>query len=168
MGLDIDGLATVVSGTGDPTVAPGHPAPPGSLYLRTNGEHWRKTGASDLLWANITLITLTPGVLAAGTTQNYAPVGAPPGPTIIRQAVDALGSALGGLVPVGGDGRIICLENISVNVAQTLTLVHVDAGSAAANQIICPTGLDVIIPDRGVAILIYDGTATSWRVVSVT
>jgi hypothetical protein len=40
----------IMSGTVDPSAGDGIEAPVGSLYLRTNGEHWRKTGAGDTQW----------------------------------------------------------------------------------------------------------------------
>jgi|GEM_PF-3115827 len=40
----------IMSGAADPSAAGGVAAPIGSLYLRTNGEHWRKTGAADTQW----------------------------------------------------------------------------------------------------------------------
>lgn len=48
--LSLDDLALIVSRVEDPTVVPGYEAPVGSLYLRTNGLIYRKTGAANVDW----------------------------------------------------------------------------------------------------------------------
>lgn len=47
----------VLTGTADPTVGAGTPAPVAAVYLRNNagvGELWLKTGAGDTAWTKQT------------------------------------------------------------------------------------------------------------------
>jgi hypothetical protein len=106
---------------------------------------------------------ITPSELAAGTTQNYAPTSLSTASTL-RQAVNAAGSVLGGLTG-GYDGRILVVHNISTGAAETLTLNHEDASSTAANRFVLPTGVALIIVDRGTVTLRYDSTSSRWRLV---
>ena len=48
-GIEIGDQVIVVSGVGDPSVI-GYPAAIGSMYLRTNGETWKKIGSADTAW----------------------------------------------------------------------------------------------------------------------
>jgi hypothetical protein len=63
------------------------------------------------------------------------------------------------------DGRVIILRNAS---GFTMTLSHEDALSVDANRITCPGSANVVIPNRGGAILVYDATAARWYVASYT
>jgi hypothetical protein len=54
-GINLDDLVGIFAGSADPTAGLGEAAPVGSLYLRSNGELWSKTGALDLNWTKFDL-----------------------------------------------------------------------------------------------------------------
>lgn len=60
------------------------------------------------------------------------------------------------------DGDVVMFWN---TVAQTLTLKHEDAGSAAANRIVCPGGADMDFAADAMGMLQYDATTDRWRVL---
>lgn len=59
-------------------------------------------------------------------------------------------------------GTLIVLSNYKAN---PVTFQNLDAGSAAANQIVTGTGAGVIVADGQTIWLWYDGDDTVWRVV---
>jgi hypothetical protein len=56
---------------------------------------------------------------------------------------------------------------LNVDTVDTLTLLHQDAGSAAANQFTLPDGAALAIPPGGGVFLLYDFTSSMWRVLSL-
>lgn len=61
----------------------------------------------------------------------------------------------------GAAGRLLL---VTYTGAATLTLTH-DATSTAANRFYCPGSANVSIGPNGVALLVYDGTSSRWRVL---
>ena len=110
----------------------------------------------------------TPGALAAGTTQDYT--GLLTGTAnngmrhLVRLEGDAGGtSALGGIDATSAqDGDTFKLVNVSAN---NVTLNHQDAGSAAANRIISPTGANYVLGADESAEIYYDATDSRWRIL---
>ena len=49
-GIDIGHSVNVLAGVDDPSVGLGVVAPVGSMYLRTNGQTFKKTGVADTAW----------------------------------------------------------------------------------------------------------------------
>lgn len=64
----------------------------------------------------------------------------------------------------GTMGRLLMLLNVSS--ANTITLVHDSASSAATNRFILPSSVNLVINANSAVILRYDGTNLRWRVVS--
>lgn len=62
-------------------------------------------------------------------------------------------------------GTRLILENAS---ASKVSVTNSDAGSAAANQILTSSGATLALPPNTAVELVYDGTATKWRVVNVS
>lgn len=62
-------------------------------------------------------------------------------------------------------GTRVILENVS---AAKVSVTDSDAGSVAANQILTGTGGTLGLPPNTSIELVYDGTATKWRVVTVS
>ena len=52
--------------------------------------------------------------------------------------------------------------------AQTITVKHQDAAAAAADRIVTVDGADLVLKVGGSITLVYDGTASRWKVVSHT
>lgn len=52
-GISLDDIVGLFQGTDDPTSGAGEAAPVGSLFLRTNGELYQKTGAADTAWTQL-------------------------------------------------------------------------------------------------------------------
>jgi len=75
---------------------------------------------------------------------------------------------LTGIVPLASaannSGRLMYLVNVGSN---TITLKPEDALSTAANRFITHNGNNLSLPAGHVAICIYDGVASRWRVWSV-
>lgn len=52
-GIELGNLALLLDGSVDPSAASGVVAPQGSVYLRTSGETWLKTGSGDTNWEQL-------------------------------------------------------------------------------------------------------------------
>ena len=64
----------------------------------------------------------------------------------------------------GADGRLIYWFN--GNTSSNLVLAHDSASSSAANRILCPNSANFTMTPRSGVALIYDSTASRWRVLS--
>jgi len=80
-----------------------------------------------------------------------------------RLSTDALRTITG--LADGGAGATRMIVNVGAN---TLRLGHQNAGSLAANRIICPGGVNLDLGPDGTATLIYDNTTDRWRVFATT
>lgn len=92
---------------------------------------------------------------------NYAPTGIATA-NIIRVDSDG-GYNITGLSASQTEGRVILIENDGTN---PLFLTDEDANSTAANRF--AIGYDLTVSPDQVIALIYDGTASRWRIVSST
>lgn len=106
------------------------------------------------------LVATSPAALAAGNNNDYAGIG---NSSFARLSADAAGSTLTGIT-AGASGRVIIIVNVSAN---TLTISHADANSAAANQFLSTTGANLTLTQDDIAICIYDATTARWRVWEV-
>lgn len=99
----------------------------------------------------------TPAALAAGTTNDWSP-GFPS-----FQRISAAGAATvtGMVAGTNGHWRTMC--NVGAN---AITLAHNNAGSAAANRILSPTGAGVTLTTDQCATLAYDTVSARWRIES--
>lgn len=71
----------------------------------------------------------------------------------------------GALIDSGNvDGARIIVEAHN----STVTFKDQDAGSATANRIITPDAADLVLAAFGRALMVYDGTATRWRVSRIS
>ncbi len=100
--------------------------------------------------------TGTPAALASGDNDDYA-IGVS---DFLRLSANGAGSAITGL-DEGRSGRKL----VVVNLANTLTLEHEDAASAAENRIITATGAAISLAVNDMAELIYDEISARWRVM---
>jgi hypothetical protein len=101
---------------------------------------------------------ITPTALA-GNTDNWAPTSLA-GAAVIRVSASAAINLTG--LTGGADGRIVFLENVN---SFAITLKH-DVTSTAANRFYCPGQIDDTLLPGSTKQLIYDGTASRWRVVA--
>ena len=128
----------------------------------------RVGGGRSLMRCSMQYDPRTPGALAAGTTQDYS--GLLTGSAnngmrhLVRLEGDGAGtSALGGIDSTAAqDGDCFKLVNVSAN---NVTLNHQDAGSAAANRIISPTGANYVLGQDESAEIYYDTTDSRWRIL---
>lgn len=70
------------------------------------------------------------------------------------------GTSLTGMTG-GANGRIVIIFN---NTGGSLTIAHATT-SSAANQFYCPSGANFSLARHGVALAMYDGSASKWRVI---
>ena len=71
----------------------------------------------------------------------------------------------GALIDSGNvDGARVIVEALN----STVTFKDQDGGSATANRIITPSSADLILAADGRALMVYDGTASRWRVSRVS
>jgi hypothetical protein len=107
-------------------------------------------------------------VVSSGTQNNYAPgtawgfIGTVRFAPSAALTITGLDSAPGAIT--FGQSAVLLLNTDN---ASSITLKHQNAGSTAANRIICPNAADYVIPPLG-AVLIYRDTQTQrWRVVDI-
>lgn len=161
----------VVASTTDPSVF-GRVADIGSMcMLSTTGAWFRKTGAGDTAWVPaggggsvINPLVLTPAQTPAAlapSTNNYA---LPNTTSVARQATDAGGSTVTGLV-AQTDGFVFFVENLGPS---TLTLIHESASSTAANRFNLSSNSNVTLQIGDTLGVIYDIASARWRELSST
>lgn len=100
---------------------------------------------------------ISPAQLTADT-DDWAPDGFA-NATLVRASTDASRQVSG--IAGGSAGRAIVLMNVG---AFDLVLLH-DVTSTAANRFLCPNDTSMTLQKNSVAILVYDGTSSRWRVV---
>lgn len=119
-------------------------------------------GVAQIINGPISILgVITPPVLAAGATNDYAPVGFAQA-SILRLDANAAGSTLTGLAG-GAANRYVVLLNGPTGV---LTLAHQNVGSAAANRFTCPGATNLILAVDAAAALWYDILGGQWHVFS--
>jgi hypothetical protein len=84
-----------------------------------------------------------------------------PGADSLILRLDFAGFALSGMAAPDSPGEVRIIVAVSGG-----TLTHEDAGSTDVNRFLCSSGTDVSLADDGVAVVLYDGTSTRWRVIS--
>lgn len=116
----------------------------------------------DSSWANIHSIWRSSSL--TGTFNNWNPANGNNDTWFIDAASGNV--VITGIVPgaVILDGSELRIVNVSAS-NDTITLAHLNAGSAAANQINTFTGSDLVLQDGFYARLIYDDTNTRWQVL---
>lgn len=121
------------------------------------------TGLQHTLWGAQALTlsgVLTPPTLNA-QQNDYAPAGLSTA-YMIRQQLSANVTITGILAQ--GTGRVITIANFGGFV---LTLAHLNASSAATNQIACPGSQNFAIPNGGTVTLFYDAVNSFWRLIGM-
>jgi hypothetical protein len=83
--------------------------------------------------------------------------------TILRAVPTAARNITGIVAPSQGDGRMLWLMNAG---GFALTLKQNSGSSSAGNKFGLPSSVDFVIPERGGALLIYDGASAVWRVIA--
>lgn len=113
----------------------------------------------------VPLLTLTGQISPAaitGTVNDYAPAG---GATVSRWRLQASAPAtINGLSLFGGnvDGRVLIINNVGST--NTISFANEAAGSTAANRILTPDAQTWDCQPGGMAIAVYDGTSSRWRI----
>jgi hypothetical protein len=100
--------------------------------------------------------------LSAGSNNNVA-ITSPSGntTTVMRFTVDAAGSTVSGLdASTVSDGDLFIVRNESAT--GNLTLTNADTSSLAANRLLTPGAVSVILAPRGSALVTYDSTLSRW------
>lgn len=115
--------------------------------------------ALDFIAAQTLGTTIAPPIIA-GVNNDYSPAGLVDA-NVVRQDLSAP-ATLTGLA--AQPGRKITIFNLSL--VDALTLNHLDGGSAAANQFVCPGAVPYVVPLGGSATVQYDSASALWRVVS--
>lgn len=117
----------------------------------------------------IATTAVSPAMLAAGVTQDYAGFGVYGFGRVTPDNVAGT-SALGGILATNiRDGHELTLVNIGTVgaiPAQNLTINHLDAGSAAANQIITSTAAAIVLAANDTVTFKYDLTSAKWRQIT--
>jgi len=106
---------------------------------------------------------ISPAALA-GNVNDYNPTSLSVA-SVIRQATGGgVNRNITGLAG-GADGRVVVLMNLSDVAAETITLTHEDAASAAANRFHLPDLANRVIARSSSVTLWYDSTISRWRVM---
>lgn len=85
----------------------------------------------------------------------------PSGRDALIWRLDLAGFALTGIAAPDTPGELHLLVAVTAG-----RLAHQDGGSAAANQFTCAAGADVELDDDELALIVYDGTSETWRVLA--
>lgn len=124
-----------------------------------------KLGTNTLAYLSeipsLAAVYITPTALA-GTVNNYTPTGWSTA-THVRQDSTGDNSVTGFGPATFANNKIF----FNVSTSATITLKHLDGGSSAANQIVCPDGVDFPMPPRSGVSLNYDPTSNQWRVTAL-
>lgn len=118
---------------------------------------------ATLAGVNSLTASVAPSALS-GSTDNYAPAGLSTS-SVLRQDVSSA-ATLTGIAPttttIAVNGRLLVIQNLATNTANTLTLANESGSSTAANRFTLPTGVSWVIPAGGSITLRYSGTTLRW------
>ena len=128
-----------------------------ALVLTACGQpHDGKRGAGLNLGKQSAQITLT-----AGNNPDVKVAGSQGPTTYYRFLVNSSGSVLTGLdATTAADGDLVILRNDSTS--GLLIITNADTNSLAANRILTPSTVPLIVTPKGSVMLEYDGTAANW------
>lgn len=134
-------------------------------YLLTSGN---RTMTGDQLMGGFShqgerLTNISPGAISS-EEDNYDPAGFGSA-HVTRLTLTGDQNITGFAAPSATDNERYVIENIDA--ADSLTLLHQDTGSTAANRIICPLNEDLVLGPSESAEILYDNTTSRWRVVGV-
>lgn len=123
-----------------------------------NGRVYEWTGAAWELVATPTAITNvvnSPSQITANQNDYSLPAA-----DVVRLDSDAARDITG--FSGGTGGRVVVLVNVG---SFAITLKHQSASSTASNRVVVPWAADYIIDPSYAAVLLYDATASRWRVI---
>lgn len=129
---------------------------PGSLSTTTQTIAGTKTFADSVVITKV-LSTLKGSDFSSTGTQNDVSTS---NLSLLRYTGAGTATITGFANP--SNGKYLVFMNASSSV---VTLTNADAGSASANQILTGTGASLLMAAGSSALLVYDNTATNWRVV---
>lgn len=118
------------------------------------------TGSAMSIGKALSLLNDVADTIAANT-DNYAPSGIADA-AVLRITVSGADRNLTGIT-TGGDGRVLVLANVGAS--NNIILKH-DVTSTASNRFFNPGSTDYTIGVNSAALLVYDNTATRWRVIA--
>ena len=132
---------------------------------------WCIAGNGQNRALDATPLSVTPAVMFAGNVNDWAPVDAVTALAgryasfwrvqgAVGTNLTGIDAAPAGLAPFTHGDRVTLL-----NLGGGLTIKHSDAGSAAANQIYCPGGADVVLAAYGAVELLRDQLSNAWFLV---
>lgn len=100
---------------------------------------------------------------SVGTVNDWTPTGIAAATIILWNGASAVTiTSLTG----GSDGRVILIMNTSGTTANTLTLQHdIGSGGTAANRFLTPSAANTVLQRYSGVAIVYDSTATRWRVL---
>jgi hypothetical protein len=131
----------------------------GTLY-RDSGSAWV---AITIPLAFMLANDISPPQLTANQN-DYAPAGIAAA-SVVRLDMNA-NINITGWAGSNVDGSVLIVENTTTT--RTLILQHENAGSAAANRMLCPGAQDVQLQPLCSAVMIYDSTSARWRVLDMS
>lgn len=143
--------------------------PPGGVVFIQPLDFFSQTGIGR--FAVIASESAAPSIPKAGNTNVFPSISAdqnnwnPAGlgttqDTTLIITMNAANRLITGIAAQPDGYRVWCYP-----LAQTLTLAHLSGSSSAANQIVCPGGVNYALPNRSGVGLVYDGTNNLWRLL---
>lgn len=152
------GMQFIVGGSSTDVLETGAPA----VTVLTNGNVGIGTASPNTTLDNAGSTALSGDLTPAQITadqNDYNPANLATA-SVLRLVSDAARTITG--LAGGADGRILTIQNVG---AFPLTFFAEDAASAAANRFILPGG-NFTLPDAANMSLMYDATASRWRMIS--
>jgi hypothetical protein len=133
----------------------------GVFLLQDAGAYAPRLSAGELSLLGIKLRRTTPATLGADVN-DYSPGEG----TFFRLASDATRTITGLAATTGlDDGQVYVFINVGSN---SIVIARENAGSTSANRIETGTGADITLLAKDAITLIYDNSATRWKVIFKT
>jgi hypothetical protein len=144
-------IARLPVGTGSTQVAAGNDARFSDARTPTSHASSHQIGGSDAL----TNVVDSPSQITSNQNDYSLPSA-----DVVRLSSDAARDITG--FAAGSSGQVIVLVNVG---SFAITLRHQSTSSTAANRVVVPWAADYILDPSYAAVLLYDATASRWRVV---
>lgn len=139
------------------------------LAGNNNGGPYRLAVNAPMFYDGIGSV-ISPTALPAGNTNDYDVDGGGANANVVFSETDAAGSTITGLdaaaMTIEGffiAGKVLRFCNIGPTGA--LTFAHQSASSLAANRLILPGGVSLVLPVGSSTSFIYDDNAQRWRYI---
>lgn len=129
-----------------------------TIWQNTSGKIVYTDSSGNIRELGSSVNVISPSAIGSNT-DNYSPTG-------FSSATHVRGSASSTYYISGFDSSVLVLQKTFINIGvSNITIKNDNAGSLAANRILIPGGVDIVMAQNDSITLFYDIDSTRWRVI---